>query len=195
MAKLGKKNKGINSESEISDSGVLSMDMDEFNTAVERRTWGGGGGSRMPAVGDYDARITEIIRGESKGAATGGSPAYQTKVEIVGGEFAGSGLNIFTIAHGTTMQRYLKFLEAVMGIAPDAIESVNGRPQIPIISQSAAEKQVGKIVRVHVNHRARNDGSKNADGTPRMGTDNDFVITEADAKAEKKKAKKSKIAE
>lgn len=183
MAKKDKKN------SEISSSGTLRISRDQFKEAYDRQDQISTGTSGPDfVVGDsYTGKIVKLSKGESKGAVTAGATNYRTEVELEGGEYTGRKANVFVIAHPNTSTGYMKFVTAVLGIAPEDFPTDSeGYVELPEPTESQLDQYIGKTVTVAATRiRPRQDKPQY------NSTDFDFV-PEA---GKKKKKDKSKIAE
>ncbi len=189
---MGKKDKNnaSSASSEISGSGTMRIKREDFDKAVAAQgevQMRGAGGPDFVLKDEYVGTITKVLRGESNGRKTKGSPNYRTEVTVDSpNDYAGRKANVFNIAHDSTSTSYLKFLHAVLGIRPEDIESDSeGYLIIPRPSQAELDKAMGKSVTIVCN------GSSKREGTEYMNFDFDFVVVGAGAK-KAKKDKKSK---
>lgn len=185
---MGKKSKN-NEVSEISDSGTLSLDVEQHQQANERKAWKRSSGSSDIPLGEYPVDITLLSRGTSKGKATSGSPNFRVEGTIASGDHAGTKLNAFYVAAGETANQYYQFLEGVMGISVEDFPVKNGKVQIPIPSQAELDKHLGDSITMSVDAKRPRPG-----GTDGQVTVDCSVVLGGSTGGSAKKAKKSKIA-
>jgi hypothetical protein len=188
---MGKKDKNTtgSSDSGFTGAGTLRLKREDFDKAKAQQgevQMRGAGGPDFVLKSEYTGTVTLLIRGESNGRKTKGSPNFRTEVTIdAPADYAGRKANVFNIAHDSTSTSYLKFLHAVLGIKPEDIESDSeGYLIIPVPSAAQLDAAMGKTVTVVCN------GSSKREGTEYMNFDFDFVVG-ADPKKAKKDKKKS----
>ncbi len=175
---MAKKDKGA--KSEISRSGVLTLDDEQHKAAMERKEYSKRGATEKIPSGTYNAEIEEATLEVQGGTGvTAGSDKIALKLRVTEGEQKGRSVFARAIAHGSTGGTFLNLLEAV-GVD---LESMGQRIRIPTEKEVAA--WVGQPIVAFVSYKKDADWPDVGLGAPEEGSAK---------KAGGAKKKKSKIA-
>lgn len=128
---MGKKDK-----SSISDSGVLSLDSEEFDQGMVRKDYGKSGGMVPP--GKYVVEVDSVEIGIRESGATKGCKEFIMIVKVAEGDHVGRSIYVRAIASGNTWGQIANMLEGVY-IDPASVakkNSATGRTEVTLPTEA-----------------------------------------------------------